>query len=98
MKMIPRVLFCLRQTNLPIALLVAVLQRVPVVRIAAVGEELALSPPVGTILKSAFAGAVAMGALDTLAGATTIVASTPSPLSATVGMPAQSVGFGITGN
>jgi hypothetical protein len=98
MKMLPRAFFCLRRTNLPIALLVAVLQRVPVVRIVAAGEELAVSSPVGTILKSAFAGTITVGALDSLAGATTIVASTPSPLSATVGTPAQTVGFGITGN
>src|ERR1700722_5334094 len=98
MKTLSRALFCLRRANLPITMLIALLQRVPVVRIALAGEELAFSSPVGRVLKSAFAAVAAVGALDTLAGATTIVASTPSPLNATVGTPAQMVGFGISGN
>jgi hypothetical protein len=97
MKSLSRAFHCLLQANLPIALMIALLQRMPIVRIATAGEEIAVSPLAGSVLRSAFAAATAIGALDTLAGATTIVANPSSPLSATVGKAIGGVAFTAPG-
>ena len=83
--------------NLPGALLIALLQRTPVLRVAAVAEEFVLASPVGTVLRSAAATVASLGALHTLAGATTPAPSSGSPLQATVGTPITVVAFGLTG-
>src|SRR4051794_26266904 len=73
--------------NLPAACLLALLQRTPVVRVAAVAEEFVLSSPIGSLLKSAVATLGALGAVHSLAGATEFVASPSSNITGTVGQP-----------
>jgi len=86
-----------RRAHLPTAMLITLLQRTPVLRVAAFLDEMMVASPVGTILKSATAAAAALGALNSLAGATTFTPSTASPLSATVGQAIAGVAFNITG-
>ena len=57
--------------NVPTGLLIALLQRTPVLRVAAAVEEMVAASPVGAVLKSAALAAASLGAVDSLAGATT---------------------------
>jgi hypothetical protein len=89
--------------NLSTATLVALLQRTPVLRVAAAADEFIAASPVGSLLKSAAAAVAALGAIDSVAGATTLATTiTPSPsgnlpdLDATVGVAITTVGFTIT--
>lgn len=83
--------------NLPGAVLIAVLQRTPVVRVAALADELVAVSPVGAVLRSAAAAAASLGALQAFAGATQFVQNPPNPVTGTVGQP-LSVGFTIVGS
>ena len=56
--------------NLPSTILITLLQRSPVLRLVGAAEELVVSSPLGSVLRSAFAGSVSLGAIATLAGAT----------------------------
>lgn len=87
----------LRWLNVPGALLLALLQRTPVVRVAAVAEEFLVASPLGSVLRSAAAVAGSLGALHSMAGATVLSASTASPLSATVGTAIPTVAMTVTG-
>lgn len=86
--------------NLPIVTVIALLQRSPVLRLLN-GDADACNPfsaISSCILRASFA-AGALGAVDSLAGATNyqLTASTPSPLSATVGVAIQpQVAFTVT--
>jgi len=72
--------------NLPGALLVALLQRTPALQVAATAEELVLQSPAGAVLRSTLATVASLGALHSLAGATTqLVANVNQPARATVG-------------
>ena len=82
--------------NLPCSILIALLQRAPVLRVAAVAEEMVLSSPLGAVLKGAFVGVAALGTVHTLAGATELAASQSSPASATVGS-SITIAFSILG-
>ncbi len=89
--------------NLSSATLVALLQRTPVLRVAAAADEFVAASPIGTLLKSAAAVVASMGAIDSMAGATTLADSlNPSPsgnlptFNATVGTAITPVGFTIT--
>ena len=89
--------------NLSTATLVALLQRTPVLRIAASAGEYVVDSPVGSILRSAGIAAAALGTVDSMAGATllasTITANPTGPLPtfpATVGTPITQIGFTIT--
>jgi hypothetical protein len=82
--------------NIPGALLIALLQRTPVLRVATAAEGLVASGPLGSVLRSAFT-AIALGAMHSRAGATQFVISRPSPIAGTVGQPIQSVSFTYTG-
>ena len=73
--------------NLPGALLITLLQRTPVLRLAGVSEEVVVASPVGQVLKAVVAAVASLGAVHSLAGATALVASPVSPMSATVGTP-----------
>lgn len=87
----------LQWLNLPATLLIALLQRTPVVRVAATAADYALtSSPLSAVLKSAATMLGALGAVHTLAGATVLSPSTPSPASATVGTD-LTVAFTVTG-
>jgi hypothetical protein len=73
------------------------LQRTPVVRAVAAAGEFAAAAPVGAVLHAALAAVAALGAVDSLAGATTQLNAVPSsPASATVGQ-SFSMGMYVTG-
>ena len=89
--------------NMSTATLVALLQRTPLLRVAAVADEFMASSPFGTLLKSAAVAAASLGTIDSMAGATVLATNlTPSPsgnlptLNATVGVAIAPVGFTIT--
>jgi hypothetical protein len=89
--------------NLSTATLVALLQRTPVLRLAAAAEEILASSPPGALIRSAAIAAASLGAVDSIAGATVLATTiTPNPngslpaLDATVGVPITTVGFTIT--
>src|ERR1051326_3752172 len=82
--------------NFPVLTLVALLQRTPVVRVAAVAEEMVMASPVGAVLKSAAAALVSLGAVNSLAGATQLVVS-PTNVNGTVGTPIKAGNFTATG-
>jgi hypothetical protein len=81
----PSLLTRLKQTRLPVAALAALLQRTPAVRIAAVAADYVLESPAGAVLKAAAASVAALGAVDSVAGASTSTAS----LIADVALPAN---------
>ncbi|HEY5551669.1 MAG TPA: immunoglobulin domain-containing protein, partial [Opitutaceae bacterium] len=81
--------------NFPSALLILILQRTPVVKIVTLVEEMVVAVPLGSVLRSAVVVTAGVG-VHSIAGATELAASIPSPLQATVGTPV-SVGFSITG-
>jgi hypothetical protein len=90
--------------NLSTATLVALLQRTPVLRVAAAADEFVASSNIGTILKSAAAVVASMGAIDSMAGATILAdsidnspSSNPLPnFTATVGTAITPLAFTIT--
>jgi hypothetical protein len=89
--------------NLSITTLIALLQRTPVLRLAAAADEFVAASPVGSLLKSAAAVAASLGAIDSMAGATllaTTVTQSPSgalpDFNATVGVAITPLGFTIT--
>jgi hypothetical protein len=91
-----------RLTNLPVAGLLALLQRTPIVQVASTAEEFVLASPVGTVLRSAAAVAASLGALHSMAGATALVAAdtagpVSSPYQATVGTPIPTIAFTVSG-
>lgn len=87
----------LHRFHLPGAVLVALLQRTPMLRVAAVAEERIVASPVGALLRSAAAWAASLGAVHALAGATTFVLSRGTPIAGTVGQPIVPVTFTYTG-
>jgi len=92
----------LRWLQCPTAALAALLQRSPVLRVATyLGDALsgtgAGSSAATALVRSASAFA-ALGVIDTMAGATTLIASTASPLAATTGVGISPVvAFGVNG-
>ncbi|MBI5769875.1 MAG: immunoglobulin domain-containing protein [Verrucomicrobia bacterium] len=82
--------------NFPGALLVAFLQRAPVLRTAAGAAEGGLIAPAGAILRAAFATTASLGALHTLAGATQVVVTATS-VNVPVDTPITPVSFVTTG-
>ncbi|MEJ6602515.1 MAG: immunoglobulin domain-containing protein [Opitutaceae bacterium] len=88
--------FRLRWLHLPAALLMVLLQRLPMLR-AIVTTEFVVSSGVGSVLKGVLAGSAALGAVQTVAGATELDAGTGgNPGSATVGV-AFTGGFAVVG-
>ena len=104
----PRRLLC--WLNAPAGLLVVLLQRTPAVRVVAGISETVLAAPAGQLLRAAFAASV-LGAVDSLAGATTLrvqqnqtiivqVGDPPQinvPISGTVNTPLAPIVFVVTG-
>ena len=88
---------CLRWFNLPGAILVTLLQRTPVQRVATVVEGWVGASPLGAVLRSAITATASLGALHSLAGATQLTASKVSPLQATVGVAIPTVAMTVTG-
>jgi hypothetical protein len=85
--------------NFQVSVLILILQRTPAPRVVAFLGEILAASPISSFLKAAVVLEGSLGAMHTLAGATTITASTPSPLSATVGVAVASPGvvFGVVG-
>ena len=83
--------------NLPGALLIALLQRTPIIRVAATAGDYVLSSTAGNVLKAAATTLGALGAVHSMAGATTLSASTPSPASGTVGVVFNTIIFSVKG-
>jgi hypothetical protein len=89
-------------TKLPIAGLIALLQRSPAVQAVAAAEEFVMDSPVGAVLRSAAAAAAALGAVHSMAGATALIAADADgtitgPLQVTAGAPIPTVVFSIFG-
>ncbi len=96
MKFAALLLHRLRWIHLPGALLVALLQRTPVLRVVASAEGVLASPPLGQLMRSLFTVA-SLGALHSRAGATTFVQNPPAnPVPGVVGTP-LAVAFTYTG-
>jgi hypothetical protein len=103
MKIIAALQRRLAWVNLSTATLVALLQRTPVLRIVAAADEMFAASPAGALLKSAAVAAAALGAVDSMAGATLLADSinqSPSGdlpnFAATVGTAITPLGFTIT--
>lgn len=86
----------LRCLNLGTATLLLLLQRLPALRVALPAAELAAPSRVVALLQSALATVAGLGAVHSLAGATQLVTTIPTPATATVGTPFQ-VGMVVTG-
>ena len=84
MKLPPSLLRRLQWFNLPTALLITFLQRSPVVRVVSAVEEMVTASPVGVVLKSVASAAAALGAMNSLAGATPLVPSSGTSSGITV--------------
>jgi hypothetical protein len=74
-------------TQLSAALLVTLLQRTPVLRLLQNAAEIVAASPVGAVLKFAFASATALGAVHTLAGATSQGGTGEEPRLTVAGQP-----------
>ena len=83
--------------NLPVAALIALLQRTPLLRVVSAAESLAHASPVGHVLRSAFTTVASLGAVHALAGATQFVVSRNS-VSGTVGAAVPVVAFSVSGS
>ena len=83
--------------NLPVAALLALLQRTPLLRVVSAAESLVHASPVGHVLRSAFTTVASLGAVHALAGATQFVVSRNS-VSGTVGAAVPVVAFSVSGS
>ncbi len=83
--------------NLPVAALIALLQRTPLLRVVSAAESLVHASPVGHVLRSAFTTVASLGAVHALAGATQFVVSRNS-VSGTVGAAVPVVAFSVSGS
>jgi large repetitive protein len=83
--------------NLPTAALLALLQRTPVLNLLVAGNEFGVPSPNGAVLKSAATFGAFLGAIDAMAGATTLIESNnSSSVSAQTGQAIQPVVFGVS--
>ncbi len=85
-----------RRLNLPVAGLLILLQRTPLLRLVGGGGEFSAPSRIVALLKSAVATAASLGAVHSLAGATRFVVSSPTVIG-TVGTPISPVAFTVTG-
>ena len=83
--------------NLPVAALLALLQRTPLLRLVSAAESLVHASPVGHVLRSTFTTVASLGAVHALAGATQFVVSRTS-VSGTVGAAVPVVAFSVSGS
>ena len=80
-------------------MLMVLLQRTPVLSVIAATEEIIVASPVGAMLKSAVAAVAALGAVNTLVGASplTVSAGTSTGITVQTGTP-MSVSFSLPGS
>jgi hypothetical protein len=83
------------RTQIAAALLVALLQRSPALRTAQATVQ-AATAPIAAILKSALATFASLGAVHSLAGATSLIASVPSPATVQQGQPISPIAFTVS--
>jgi len=83
-----------RWVNLPGAILMMLLQRAPALNVVAAADEMIVSSPVGTVLKSVLAAVAALGAVNSMAGATplTVSAGTASGMTGSITFAAGTAG------
>ena len=79
------------------AALLLLLQRAPALRVAALSADRLAPTRIVALLRAAFTSAASLGAVHSLAGATTLATTQASPVAATVGTALQ-LGFAITGS
>jgi len=86
------------RAKLPILMLITLLQRSPVLRLLSAAGELFTEAPTGFVLKSSVATFAALGAVHTLAGATSYVlqATGNTPVAAAMNQPISPIGFTVT--
>lgn len=96
MNLVSRLYLKFRWAHVPAGILVALLQRTPVLRLLAPAEELASSAPAGAVVRSAFAAVASLGAVQALAGATQFVVSSQA-VTGTVGTAITPVAFTVNG-
>jgi len=82
--------------KLPSALLILLLQRSPVASLIQIVDEFVAESPIGAVLKSVAATVASLGALNSLAGATALSTSQPSPLTAKTGTAITPVAVTVT--
>jgi Immunoglobulin domain len=87
--------------RIPIAVLFALLQRSPVVRLACLAFEALADSPISSIIRYTTASLATLGTIDALAGATVFTLTTgtpghPSPYMVTAGTAIEPVAFAIT--
>ena len=87
----------LRSSGLAATWLLLLLQRTPALRLAAAAGEFVTPTRIGSLLKAVFTASASLGAVHSLAGATTLTTTQTSPVSATIGTALQ-LGFAITGS
>ena len=99
MKIFPLIFRRLQWINLPGAILMMLLQRTPVLNVAAAVDEMVIASPVGIILKSALATLAALGTVNSLAGASALNVSAGTSTGITVPAgTAMSVSFSLPGS
>src|SRR5688500_11057501 len=86
----------LSRFNLPVAWLLLLLERTPVLRIASINAEFIAPSRIVSLLRGAIAGSTALGAMHSLAGATQFVVSN-SNVFGTVGTAITPIAFTVTG-
>ncbi len=91
------IFYRLRWMHAPVAILTMLLQRTPVLRLVTSGSVANLAPQSGDLLKSAFALA-ALGAYNSVAGATTFNATVVSPTTVTPTSGSAGTTFTANGN
>ena len=79
-----------------LTVLVALLQRTPAARLVQLTTQVVAASPAGAVLKSALAAIGALGAVHSLAGATVLVASQPSPVTVTEGRAITPIAFTVS--
>jgi hypothetical protein len=73
-----------RRLNLPGAMLIALLQRTPMVRVAAIAESVFFDSPVGSVVRSVLTAVASLGAVQSMAGATPLQPTSGSATGFTV--------------
>ncbi len=88
----------LSRLNAPGALLIALLQRTPVVPVAAEAESAIVGSPVADVLRAAITAVASLGAIQSMAGATPLVPSSGSATGVTVTVGTSvSIAYTVTG-
>ena len=99
MKIIANLCRRFRWINLPGAILMLLLQRTPILSVVAAVDEMVIASPVGAVLKSVLATAAALGAVNSLVGASAlnVSAGTSTGITVPTGVP-MSVSFSLPGS